>query len=124
MSFWTADLFIEGPVNLRVERLAHPCPDGYFIPLSSSNQPYCRPKSPILTSPNRIHAQVFVIPDNLRGDGELIVLLMSEPEPPPDLREDVLHPFPIAQLVEDDDLVVSELIAIGVVCHGGFSFLD
>ena len=42
---------------------------------------------------------------------------MSEPEPSPDLRKDVLHPFPVPQLIEDDDLVVSELIAVRFIYH-------
>ena len=37
---------------------------------------------------------------------------MSEPEPSADLGEDVLDHFSIPQLLEDDDLVVSELIAV------------
>jgi hypothetical protein len=37
---------------------------------------------------------------------------------------DALNHFAIPQLFQDDDLVVSELIAIVAVCHSGFSFLD
>jgi len=48
---------------------------------------------------------------------------MSEPEPSPDLREDVLDHFSIPQLLEDDDLVVPELIAVRLICHSRFSFL-
>ena len=48
---------------------------------------------------------------------------MSEPEPSPDLRENVFRPFPVSQLVEDDDLVFPELIAIVVDCHNVSPFL-
>jgi hypothetical protein len=47
---------------------------------------------------------------------------MSKPEPSADLREDVLDHFPIPQLLQDDDLVVSELIAVVSICHNCFSF--
>jgi len=40
---------------------------------------------------------------------------MSESEPSPDLREDVLDHFSIPKLLQDNDLVASELIALGVV---------
>jgi len=43
------------------------------------------------------------------------------PEPFPDLLENILHLFSIPKLFEDDDLVVSEMIAIVVVCHSRFS---
>jgi len=49
---------------------------------------------------------------------------VGQPQPSPDLREDVLHPFPVPQLVEDDDLVFPELIAVRLSCHSRFSFLD
>jgi hypothetical protein len=45
---------------------------------------------------------------DLLGDAELVVLLMSEPEPSDDLGEDVHDQFPIPQLLEDGDLVVPE----------------
>jgi len=48
---------------------------------------------------------------------------MSEPEPSPDLREDVLDHFSIPQLLEDDDLVLSELIAVRLICHNVSPFL-
>jgi hypothetical protein len=62
---------------------------------------------------NRFHCRkVLILFDDLRGDREMIILLMSEPEPSSDFREDVLDHFAIPQLIEDDDLVVSELIPI------------
>jgi len=49
---------------------------------------------------------------------------MSEPEPAADLRKDVLDHFSIPQLLQDDDLVLSELIAIVSICHSRFSSYD
>ena len=69
------------------------------------------------------NSEVLIVFDDLRGDGELLVLLVGQPQPSPDLGEDVLHPFPVPQLVEDDDLVFPELIAIVVVCHSVSPFL-
>lgn len=54
----------------------------------------------------------------------LIILLMGEPYPSADLGVDVLDHFLIPQLFEDDDLVVSQLIAIVSICDSGFSFRD
>lgn len=45
---------------------------------------------------------------------------MREPEPSPDLAKDVLEHLAIPLLRENDVLVVSELIAIIVVCHTHF----
>ena len=70
------------------------------------------------------HCEVFIVFDDLGGDGELFVRLMSEPEPSPDLREDVLDHFSIPKLFKDDDFVLSKLIAVRLICHSRFSFLD
>jgi len=48
---------------------------------------------------------------------------VSKPEPPPDFREDVSHRFALPQLIEHEDLVVSELIPIVVVCHNVSPFI-
>jgi hypothetical protein len=42
---------------------------------------------------------------------------------PPDLDEDVFHHLAILQLLQNDDLVVLELIAVVSICHSRFSFL-
>jgi hypothetical protein len=49
---------------------------------------------------------------------------MSEPEPSPDLGVNVFDHFPVPQLLQDDDLVVPELIAVVSICHSRFSFFD
>jgi hypothetical protein len=73
---------------------------------------------------DRFHyCHILIVFNDLRGDRELVILLMGQPEPTPNLREDVLDHFSVPQLIEDDDLVVSELIAIGVVCHSVSPFL-
>ena len=69
------------------------------------------------------HCQVLIVFDDLRGDGELVVLLMSEPEPAPDLGSDVLDHFPVSQLIEDDALLFPELIVVCLIRHSRFSFL-
>jgi len=48
---------------------------------------------------------------------------MSEPQPSADFVQDALAHFSIPQLLEDDDLVVPELIAVRLICHSRFSFL-
>jgi hypothetical protein len=61
------------------------------------------------------NSDVLIVANDLRGDGQLFVLLVGQPQPPPDFREDVSHRFALPQLIEHEDLVVSELIAMGVV---------
>jgi hypothetical protein len=46
-----------------------------------------------------------------------VVQYRTKPEPPTDFRVDAFDPFPIPQLVKDDDLVFPELIDMRVVCH-------
>jgi hypothetical protein len=48
---------------------------------------------------------------------------MSEPEPSSDFVQDALAHFSIPQLLEDDDLVLSELIAVRLICHNVSPFL-
>jgi hypothetical protein len=93
-----------------------------MIPLDARH-PQAR-EIPLHGGRDRFHyCQVLIVLDDLRGDRDLLVLFMSQPEPSTDLGEDVLHPFPVPQLVEDDDLVFPELIHI-VVSHSHFSFRD
>jgi len=65
----------------------------------------------------------LVVTDDLGIDRELLVVLVGEPQTTSDLGKDVPDSFPISDLLENEDLVVPELIAIGLRCHVGSPFL-
>jgi len=65
------------------------------------------------------HCDIFIVLDDLCGDGQLIIRLMSQPQPPSDLGVDVFHPFFFffVPAGHNYDLIISELIAVSLICY-------
>ena len=63
------------------------------------------------------YRDVFVITNDLRGDGYLLVLFMGQSEPSTDFGMDAFDQLPISVFRENDDFVVSELIAVDLGCY-------